>query len=151
MPALFLVCGKVHMAYGLTKDTLWPAGEAEGEARDLQPILPSLHRPPCTLNGLSNPFFISSSSCCYPLECFLSKLLVTPSGMGFPPLLSFFKVPVSFPDLPRSGYGSPQSLLCWQPFAMFYLFLLLQNKMLLILVSSGDGYVSNTSLARSEV
>lgn len=70
----------------------------------------------------------SSSSGCSPLENFLSKLLVTPSGRGFPPLLSIFKVSVSFPDLPQSGYGSPQSLLCWQPFAMFYLFCCCKTK-----------------------
>lgn len=52
----------------------------------------------------------SSSSFGYsPLEHLLPKLLVIPSGRVFSPLLSFFKISVSFPDLPQSGYDSPQS------------------------------------------
>lgn len=65
----------------------------------------------------------SSSSGCSPLEHLLLKLLVTPSDKCFPTFLSFFfKVSMSFSDLPQSSYGSPQSFLSWQPFAMFYLF-----------------------------
>lgn len=70
----------------------------------------------------------SSSSGCSPPEHLLPKLLVIPSSRGFSPLLSFFKVSVSFPDPPQSGYGSPQSLLCWQPFPMFYLFCCCKTK-----------------------
>lgn len=69
-----------------------------------------------------------SSFGCSHLEGLLPELLVTPSFRGFPPLLSFFKVSVSSPDLAQSGYGSPQSLLCWQPFAMFYLFCCYKTK-----------------------
>ena len=125
-PARFLVCGKVYMASGLPKDTFWPTGEAGGKAMDLQHILPSLHYPHCSLNGLSNPFLIFLRL--FPSGGFAPTLLVIPSGRGFPPLLSFFKVSVSFPDLLQSGYGSPQSLLCWQPFAMFYLFCFCKTK-----------------------
>lgn len=93
-----------------------PVADRRAKTMDLQPIFPSLRCSLCSFSGLTNPFLILLLS-----AAVIPKLMVIPSSRGFPPLVLILRVSIFFPDLPWSSNGSPQSLLCWQPFAMFYL------------------------------
>lgn len=104
---------------------LWPPQGHPGTHRrakimNLQPIFPSLHCPLCSVNGLINPFLILLQVFPSRVLPVIPKLMVIPSGRSFPPLVPILRVSIFSPDLPCSN-GSPQSLLFWQPFAMFYL------------------------------
>lgn len=122
-----------------------PVTYRRGKITDLQLVFSSLRCPLCSFNGLNKHFLI-------PLRIFPSrvlpvipKLMVIPSGGGFPPLVPILRVTIFFPDLPWSSNSAPQSLLCWQPFAMFYLICGYKTKCFSYL-SSGGEYVSNASL-----
>lgn len=136
---------------------LWPpqghhVTHRKAKIMDLQPSFPSF---PSSSPVPSAHSMASLDLFLILLKVFLSrvqpvtpKLVIIPSGRGFCPLKSsYFKSIHIFSSFSMEQQRFTTELALLATFCYVLSYLWLQNKMLLIFGSSGDEYVSNTSLA----
>lgn len=137
-------------AHGLWPPQGHPVTHRRGKIMDLQPILPSLHCPLCSFNGLKP---LPHPPPCVPLQSATSNSQINGNSFwqGFFPFSSYFKSSHIFPrsSMEQQWFTTELALLATFCYLLSYLWL--QNKMLLILVSSGDQQVSNTSLTHQDL